>query len=89
MEARAYCPLGHFLVFDDDGMAFRVSMSELWMERQWWPWRPYPRQPGGVVRYLLADGRTLRLFAPGRFVIEQTGETLWLDRAHAGASAPA
>jgi len=89
MTTQEYCPLGHFLVFDENGMSFRVSVSELWLDRPWWPWRPYPRQPSGVVRYLLADGRSLRPVAPGRFVIKDTGEPLWRDKAHAGAQTTA
>ncbi len=89
MAAQEYCPLGHFLVFDENGMAFRVSVSELWAERPWWSWRPYPRQPSGVVRYLLADGRSLRPAATGQFVIEDSGEPLWRDKAPVGASTSA
>lgn len=86
MAPHEYCPLGHFLVFDENGMAFRVSMSERWIERAWRPWRPYPRQPGGDVRYLLADGRSLRPMAAGQFIIEETGEALWRAKAHAETS---
>jgi hypothetical protein len=85
MAPQEYFPQGHFLVFDDNGMAFRVSMSERWIKRPWWPWRPYTRQPSGDVRYLLADGRALRPVAPGQFVIQETGEPLWRDKAHARA----
>lgn len=89
MTSQEYCPLGHFLVFDDNGMPFRVAMSERWIERPWWPWRPYTRQPSGVVRYLLSDGRSLQPVAPGQFVVQETGEALWRDRARAGASTSA
>ena len=29
MTTQEYCPLGHFLVFDENGMSFRVSVSDL------------------------------------------------------------